>query len=169
LPGRTRVGRLRLPSRVMRSGSCRITVSGSQGRLEIAAEGDADRRSAKNASAGMHQSREAHLAELAPLPRGGMTRENGAPRRRGGTRVAGIGISVEIRVGISVAVNRLGHGGPGSGPPGLRSLPAKPHTPKACPSRPPTVAGTPWSRAVVKGEWPAGFDLRGGGEPDIRP
>jgi hypothetical protein len=33
---------------------------GSQGRLEIAAAGGADRRSAKNASAGMDQSREAH-------------------------------------------------------------------------------------------------------------
>jgi hypothetical protein len=30
---------------------------------EIAAAGGADHRSAKNASAGMHQSREAHLAE----------------------------------------------------------------------------------------------------------
>jgi hypothetical protein len=42
---------------------CGTTVSSSQVRLEIAAEGGADRRSAKNAGAGMNESREAHLAE----------------------------------------------------------------------------------------------------------
>jgi hypothetical protein len=31
------------------------------------------------------------------------------------------------------------------------------------------VAGAAWSGQAVKGEWHAGFDLRGGGVPDIRP
>jgi hypothetical protein len=50
------------------------TLRGNQGRLEIAAEGAADRRSAKNASAGMNQSREAHHSAR-PLhsPYGGMS------------------------------------------------------------------------------------------------
>jgi hypothetical protein len=38
----------------------RTTLSSKQGRLEITAEGGASRRSAKNADAPMHQSREAH-------------------------------------------------------------------------------------------------------------
>jgi hypothetical protein len=38
----------------------RTTLSSKQGRLEITAEGGANRRSAKNADAPMHQSREAH-------------------------------------------------------------------------------------------------------------
>ena len=49
--------------------SCHTTLSGDQGRLEIAAEGGTDRRSAKNAAAPMNQSREAHpLGAAAPLP-----------------------------------------------------------------------------------------------------
>jgi hypothetical protein len=42
------------------------------GQAEIAAEGGADRRSAKIADGPMNQSREAHpLGAAAPLPRGG--------------------------------------------------------------------------------------------------
>jgi hypothetical protein len=45
------------------------TLCGDQGRLEIAAEGGADRRSAKNADRPINQSREAHpLGLSAPLP-----------------------------------------------------------------------------------------------------
>jgi hypothetical protein len=40
--------------------SCGTTRRGNQGRLEIAAIGGADRRSAKNAAAPINQSREAH-------------------------------------------------------------------------------------------------------------
>jgi hypothetical protein len=44
------------------------------GQAEIAAAGGADRRSAKNASAGMNQSREAHLAERSlHSPEGGQS------------------------------------------------------------------------------------------------
>jgi hypothetical protein len=65
------------------------------GQAEIAAVGGADRRSAKNASAGVNQSREAHLAERSlHSPSWGMTSGNGAPGQRRGTRVAGIGSSV---------------------------------------------------------------------------
>ena len=50
------------------------TLSGNQVRLEIAAAGGADRRSAKNASAGMNQLREAHLAERSlHSPEGGQS------------------------------------------------------------------------------------------------
>jgi hypothetical protein len=54
------------------AGSCGTTLCGKQGRLEIAAEGGADRRSAKIADRPMNQSREAHpLGLAAPFPRGG--------------------------------------------------------------------------------------------------
>ena len=43
------------------------TLSGYQGRVEIAAEGGAGRRAAKNADMPMNQSREAHLAALRRL------------------------------------------------------------------------------------------------------
>jgi hypothetical protein len=45
------------------SACARYHPSWLPGQAEIAAGGGADRRSAKNASAGMNQSREAHLAE----------------------------------------------------------------------------------------------------------
>jgi hypothetical protein len=84
--------------------------------------------------------------------------------------VAGVGISVDIRVGISVGVNGLGHGGTGPRPPGLRSLPAKQHAPKARPS-PATDRGQRGGGPgqAVKGEWARRGRLRGGGVPDIRP
>ena len=99
-----------------------------------AAEGGADRRSAKNAARPIDQSREAHRSAW-PLhsPRGGMTSGNGALGRRGGTRVAGVGSSVGFRVGSSVGSRALGPGGTGPRPAGLRSLPAKQHAPKARP------------------------------------
>ena len=53
------------PKRTRRTGtarSCPSTLGGDQGRLEIAAAGGADRRSAKNAARPMNQTREAHLA-----------------------------------------------------------------------------------------------------------
>ena len=66
----------------------------------------------------------------------------------GGTPVACVGISVDIHVGSSVVVNRLGHGWPDRGPVGLRSLPAKQHAPKARPHRPrPVAGGRRWSRS----------------------
>jgi hypothetical protein len=53
---------------------CRTTPSVNQSRPEIAAGGGADRRSAKIASAGMNQSREAHLAERSlHSPEGGQS------------------------------------------------------------------------------------------------
>jgi hypothetical protein len=56
-----------------------------------------------------------------------------ASGQRGGTRVAGVGTRVGTSVPTSVGVQGLGHGGAGPGPPGLRSLPAKQHAPKARP------------------------------------
>jgi hypothetical protein len=61
-------------------------------------------------------------------------------------------------------VNRLGHGGTGPGPPGLRSLPAKQHAPKARPH----PRHRPWparrgSRAGRQGRMAAPRNLRGGG------
>jgi hypothetical protein len=54
---------------------CRSTLRGNQGTLEIAAEGGADRRSAKSADRPLNQSREAHpLGLAAPLPRRGASR-----------------------------------------------------------------------------------------------
>ena len=52
----------------------RITLGSNQGRLEIAAEGGADHRSAKNAATPMNQPREAHHAAW-PLhsPEGGQS------------------------------------------------------------------------------------------------
>jgi hypothetical protein len=59
-------------------------LGGKQDRHVIAAAGGADRRSAKNASAGMNQSREAHLAERSlHSPAGGITSGDSAPGRRG--------------------------------------------------------------------------------------
>jgi hypothetical protein len=84
--------------------------------------------------------------------------------------VAGVGSSVEFRVGSSVGVNRLGHVGTRPGPAGLRSLPAKQHAPRA---RPFTVTDRGRRGLIpeqaVKGEWAHRTDLRGGGVPDIRP
>jgi hypothetical protein len=73
--------------------------------------------------------RSAPPGAAAPLPRERMTSGDLASRHGGGTRVAGVG----TRVPTSVGVQGLGHGGAGPGPPGLRSLPAKQHAPKARP------------------------------------
>jgi hypothetical protein len=82
----------------------------------------------------LNQSREAHHPAW-PLhsPRGGLTSSDPGSRQRGGTRVAGVGTRVGTSVPTSVGVQALGHGGAGSGPAGLRSLPAKQHAPKARP------------------------------------
>jgi hypothetical protein len=124
--------------------SCHTTLRGNQGRLEIAAGGGADRRSAKHADAPMDQSREAHRSAR-PLhaPRGGMTSGDPAARRRRGTRVARVG----TRVPTSVGFDRLATLAPGPEPAGLRSLPAKQHAPKA---RPPPAT----DRGRRAGGWP---------------
>ena len=49
-------------SAMVRVGTHRTTLRGNQARLEMAAAGGADRRSAKNVAAPMNQSREALLA-----------------------------------------------------------------------------------------------------------
>ena len=68
--------------------ACPTTLRGNQGRLEIAAEGGADRRSAKNADRPMNQSREAHRSAW-PLhsPEGAM-HSQALPNlhRRGGSQ-----------------------------------------------------------------------------------
>jgi hypothetical protein len=136
------------------------------GQVGIAAAGGADRRSAKNAAV-PHGSiaRSAPCGAAAPLPRGGMTSGDPASGRRGVRGWPGVGISVEIRVGVA----GLGHGGTGPGPPGLRSLPAKQHAPKARPS-PATDRG--WrGRVPGRPSRTNGYavgELGGGGVPDIR-
>ena len=72
--------------------------------------------------------------------------------------MAGVG----FRVGISVGVNGLGHGGTGPGPSGLRSLPAKQHAPKARP-HPATDRGRHGRvpSQAVKDEWAHRASLRG--------
>jgi hypothetical protein len=75
---------------------------------EIAAEGGADRRSAKNADAPMNQSREAHhSARPHHSPRGGLTSSDPASRQRGGTRVAGVWTRVGTSVPTSVGSRAL--------------------------------------------------------------
>src|SRR4029453_14974991 len=106
-------------------------------------------------------------------PTRGITSSNGAPGRRGGTRGAGVGASVEFRVGSSVGVNRLGHGGTGPGPPGLRSLPAEQHAPKARPlpatdrGRRGRVSGGPLAPTAPPLPWRAWWPVRRGGHPTI--
>ena len=98
---------------------------------EIAAEGGAGRRSAKNADSAVESiARSAPLGAAAPLPRGGpvgrgfcgrlaprggMTSGDPAAERRGGTRVAGVGTRVGTSVPTSVGVDGLGHGGSWAG------------------------------------------------------
>ena len=61
-------------------------MGGNQARHMNGAGGGADRRSAKIASAGMNQSREAHLAERSlHSPLGGMTRTDAGTRDGKGT------------------------------------------------------------------------------------
>jgi hypothetical protein len=80
----------------------------------------------------------------APLPRGGIPSENSAPNRRGGYTGGRRRVQRRVRAWATVARR--------PGPPGLRSLPAKQHAPKArVPTLPPTVAGAPWSRAGGQG------------------
>ena len=59
--------------------------------------------------------------------------------------MASVGFCVESSVGV----NRIGHGGTGPGPAGLRSLPAKQHAPKARPLLRLTVAGEAGSEQAV--------------------
>jgi hypothetical protein len=95
-----------------------------------AAGGGAERRSVKIASAGMNQSREAHLAERSlHSPEGGQSAAvfapTGSPRGYSqGKRVARavkgyaggrVGTRVGTSVGTSVAVDGLGHGGSRAG------------------------------------------------------
>jgi hypothetical protein len=133
-----------------------------QGRLEIAAGGGADRRSAKIADRPLINRAKRSLRPGRSTPPRGASRPQkprltGPPRGNNqreqpfgparGTRVARVGISVEIRVGISVGVEGLGPRWGWTGPAGLRSLPAKQHAPKARPS-PATDCGR---QAVVPG------------------
>jgi hypothetical protein len=87
-------------------------LGGKQDRHVIAAGGGADRRSAKNASAGMNQSREAHLAERSlHSPAGASPAETALPADEG-YAICGAGNAVGIDVGVAVrfAAPELGRG-----------------------------------------------------------
>ena len=87
-----------------------------------------------------------------------------------GTPPLRVGNDVEVDVGNNVGVKPLRPRAARAGPPGLRSLPAKQHAPKARPS-PATDRGRHGvvPSQAVKDEWARRPSLRGGGVPDIRP
>jgi hypothetical protein len=110
------------------------TVGSNQVRLRLPPKAARTVGPPNGADAPMNQSREALLAAW-PLhsPEGGMTSGDPAFGGRRGTHPERVGNDVGIDGGNDVGVNRLGHGGTGPGPAGLRSLPAKQHAPKARP------------------------------------
>jgi hypothetical protein len=129
------------------------------GRHLIAAEGGADRRSAKNADAPIYQSREALLAAR-PLhsPEGGRAGQMTLIIDRRGTHPQGVGndVGVDVPIAVGVAGNhRPGARGSPVGGAGLRSLPAKQHAPKARS----TTNHDEWPAGVVPGRPSSTNDL----------